>query len=258
MRSSSGYSQESSNLSFVANIYGKRPNRLKLTSNIIEIANIQPGCELLEVGCGEGITAAFLADYLQAKVIGVDLESSILNSDGNRKEVVQKTPWLYFCMCDAASLPFRSGKFDCIWCESTLSTMEEKMIVVSEFRRLLKPGGRLIVLDFVLGKPIDMQLQNSISFLPCLGRTKTVQDYLSLFEISGFTSRIILDCSDEVKKSGYWLGRMFGSIEKFVCESASGQSDSASRTTPIESSLDLFLQFIKKSQLGYYIFVMSI
>jgi ubiquinone/menaquinone biosynthesis C-methylase UbiE len=257
MQKSLGYSRNGSPLSYVADVYGQRPNRLRLATQIIEAANVRPGCQLLEIGCGEGLTSAFLAEYLGAKVIGVDLESRILDSAVTRRAVGQPTPQISFCLSDAIWLPFSAGEFDCIWCESTFSTLDEKWLVVQEFRRLLKAGGKLIVLDFVLGKPVSKQLQNLISFLPCLGRTTTAKDYIAMFESSGFETTMVMDYSEEVKKSGYWLGRMFGSLDELVSRSASRKCSSTSQNSPTRPSMENFQQFLKNAQLGYFLFVVS-
>jgi ubiquinone/menaquinone biosynthesis C-methylase UbiE len=254
----SGYSRDGSRLSYVADVYGQRPNRLKLTAKILAEINLQPGCELLEVGCGEGKTSAFLAEQLDAKVVGVDLEARILTSACQRNGIGWSIINPAFCLSEATFLPFSANKFDCVWCESTLSTIENKTQAIAELRRILKPGGKLIVLDFVLGKPVDRQLQKSISFLPCLGRTKTAEDYFAIFDSFNFEVTGVVDYSDEIKKSGYWLGMMFGSLDEVISRIASGNCCSASQSISEKPSLEYLQLFLKEAALNYSLFVMSL
>lgn len=252
-----GYSRDGSYLSYVADAYGQRPNRLKLTAKILEAVDIQPGCELLEVGCGEGMTSAFLAEHLGAKVIGVDLDARILGPTWERMLSDGSGTRPLFCLGDTALLPFSADHFDYIWCESTLSTIDDKTRVVAEFWRLLKPGGKLIVLDFVLGKPVDKQQQQSMSFLPCLGRTKTAQDYRAIFESSGFETTAVFDYSNEIKKSGYWLGMMFGSLDEVISRVVTGNCCSTAQNQSEKPSMENFQRFLKEAQLSYLLFVVS-
>ena len=115
---SPGYSRDGSRLSDIADVYGRRPNRLKLTAKILADINLRSGCELLEVGCGEGMTSAFLAEQLSAKVIGVDLERRILTSARQRVASDRSSICPSFCLGDTALLPFSAHNFDYIWCHS--------------------------------------------------------------------------------------------------------------------------------------------
>lgn len=257
MDNSPGYSRGGSRLSDIANVYGRRPNRLKLTSKVLEGINLQPGCQLLEVGCGEGMTSAFLADHLGAKVVGVDLEARIAPSFRQRLVSDSSGAHPSFCLGDLAQLPFPPGAFDYIWCESTLSTIDDKTCVVAEFQRLLKVGGKIIVLDFVLGKPVDKELQKSISYLPCLGRTKTAQDYFAIFESLGFTAVKVVDYTNEIKRSGYWLGMMFGSMDEVISRIVAGDCCKTSRRAPKELTMSNFQRFLAEASLGYFLFILS-
>jgi SAM-dependent methyltransferase len=246
-----------SHLASLAGVYGRRPSRLKLTASIIEITTIEPGCELLEIGCGEGSTAAYLAEYCGCKVVGVDLESGMLSVARQQAASEGSPHGLVLCSCDACNLPFCAQRFDYIWCESTFSTLADKPRAIREFRRILRPGGKLILLDFVLGRRVNPEVQKSMSFLPCLGRTKTVQDFVTLFESLGFEAALSLDYSDEVKRSGFWLGAMYGSLGELFSKMAAGCCPVPLRNNPANVSLNTFKQFLSEAQLGYALLVFS-
>ena len=241
----------------LAGVYGKRPSRLKLTASIIENTTIESGCELLEVGCGDGSTAVYLAENCGCKVVGVDLESSMLSVARQRAASEGSLRGLVFCSSDAGNLPFCAQRFDFIWCESTFSTLADKPRAIHEFRRILRPGGRLILLDFVLGRRVDPKLQKSMSFLPCLGRTKTMQDYVELFEGFGFEITLSMDCSDEVKRSGFWLGVMYGSLGGLFSSMAAGDCPAPICHIPENAILNTYKQFLSEAHLGYAMLVLS-
>ena len=74
--------------------------------------------------------------------------------------------------CDAERLPFRSDTFDCVTVAFGLRNMTHKDFALAEMRRVLRPGGRLLVLEFSrVWKPLA-PLYDAYSFqvLPRLGR----------------------------------------------------------------------------------------
>jgi len=74
--------------------------------------------------------------------------------------------------CDAERLPLRSGTFDCVSVAFGLRNMTRKDVALAEMRRVLKPGGRLLVLEFSkVWKPLEKAYDwYSFSVLPWLGR----------------------------------------------------------------------------------------
>jgi demethylmenaquinone methyltransferase/2-methoxy-6-polyprenyl-1,4-benzoquinol methylase len=74
--------------------------------------------------------------------------------------------------CDAERLPLRSGTFDCVSVAFGLRNMTHKEAALAEMRRVLKPGGRLLVLEFSkVWKPLEKAYDwYSFNVLPWLGR----------------------------------------------------------------------------------------
>ena len=74
--------------------------------------------------------------------------------------------------CDAERLPLRSGAFDCVSVAFGLRNMTHKDVALAEMARVLKPGGRLLVLEFSkVWKPLEKAYDwYSFNVLPWLGR----------------------------------------------------------------------------------------
>jgi ubiquinone/menaquinone biosynthesis C-methylase UbiE len=104
----------------------------------------QPGARVLDVGCGTG---AQLAIYrrLQCELYGVDSSPSMLARARTRLAASAD-----LALADAGSVPFASGSFDLVVSMLTLHGMplEIRVCVLSEMRRLLKPAGRVLLIDF--------------------------------------------------------------------------------------------------------------
>ena len=110
-----------------------RPGGLSLTQQGLNVCAFRPGARLLDVGCGAGATLTLLLEEGYA-ALGLD-----------RKTHCPKG--LPFVQSDAPSLPFLAGSFDGIICECVLSLLPKKDMVLANFARLLKPGGKLLLAD---------------------------------------------------------------------------------------------------------------
>jgi demethylmenaquinone methyltransferase/2-methoxy-6-polyprenyl-1,4-benzoquinol methylase len=84
---------------------------------------------------------------------------------------------LPLAQCDAERLPFRAASFDCVTVAFGLRNMTRKEAALAEMRRVLRPGGRLLVLEFSkVWKPLEKAYDwYSFSVLPWLGR-RVAQD----------------------------------------------------------------------------------
>jgi SAM-dependent methyltransferase len=102
------------------------------------------GCSpALDICCGTGAQAGELAQA-GVRAVGLDLDPGILRYAASRHSLVP------FVRADAVSLPFRDGSFRSIVLTYALHDKgpEARSRIMSEARRVLAPGGRLVILDF--------------------------------------------------------------------------------------------------------------
>jgi demethylmenaquinone methyltransferase/2-methoxy-6-polyprenyl-1,4-benzoquinol methylase len=134
----------------------------------VSVARIRPGEQVLDVASGSGdLASAFAARG--ARVWMSDINGPMLARGRDRMlDTGRMTPAV---QCDAEHLPFGSESFDCVSVGFGLRNMTHKDAALAEMVRVLKPGGRLLVLDFSqvwkpLQKPYDLY---SFRVLPWLG-----------------------------------------------------------------------------------------
>lgn len=119
----------------------KHMGGLEATRELIEACHIDKDSYVLDVGCGVGITACYMAKEYGCKVVGVDLSEMMVersNERAKRKNVEEKVE---FKIGDAQDLPFKDGVFDAVICESVVAFPKDKQKVISEYARVTKPGG---------------------------------------------------------------------------------------------------------------------
>ena len=134
----------------------------------VSVARIRPGERVLDVASGSGDLARAVAAR-GAQVCMSDINGLMLARGRDRLlDAGRMTPAV---QCDAERLPFGGESFDCVSVGFGLRNMTHKDAALAEMARVLKPGGRLLVLEFSqvwkpLQKPYDLY---SFHVLPWLG-----------------------------------------------------------------------------------------
>ena len=114
----------------------------------IAIAGIRTGERVLDVASGSGDLARVFARRAgpEGEVWLTDINGAMLAR--GRDRLLDEGRALPLAQCDAERLPFRADYFDCVSVAFGLRNMTHKETALAEMRRVLKPGGRLLVLEF--------------------------------------------------------------------------------------------------------------
>jgi len=107
-------------------------------------ASLRGGESVLDAACGTGDLAGLFARAGAGRVVGVDFCEAMLDL-ARRKFSRRPMEWL---VGDAMALPAREGEFDVVSVAFGLRNMADPSAALGEFRRVLRPGGRLVVLEF--------------------------------------------------------------------------------------------------------------
>lgn len=118
---------------------------------MLQLAQIRPGVQALDVCCGTGDVAFALA-HAGARVIGCDFSGPMLEVARQRSNRSSRgDEALIFLRADALALPFNSNQFDVLTIAYGLRNLADFRAGLAEMLRVLKPGGKILILDF--GKP---------------------------------------------------------------------------------------------------------
>lgn len=129
-------------------LYGRPAARLhrEAVSRALVRAQVQAGEQVLEVAVGPGVGHTRLQARLGAagQLIGVDLSPGMLRATRRR------LPQARLVQADARALPFPADSFDLLWSSYLLDLIPtgEMVALLEEFRRVLRPGGRLLLVNF--------------------------------------------------------------------------------------------------------------
>lgn len=104
--------------------------------------------DLLDIGCGTGTFDAMLAaSPLPARVVGLDYAEAMCKVATGKAHTFEVADRLRYVNADSQHLPFADGSFDVVTCSNSFHHYPDQQQVVREMKRVLRPGGRLMLID---------------------------------------------------------------------------------------------------------------
>jgi len=131
--------------------------------------DLTPDHHLLEVACGAGGPALHVARTAGCRVTGIDVNADGVAAAAAMAAASGAGPRAQFRVADAtAGLPFAEGSFDAVLCVDSMNHFPDRLAVLREWRRVLRPGGRALCTDpVVVTGPVsndELALRSSIGF----------------------------------------------------------------------------------------------
>ncbi|MEM6401345.1 MAG: methyltransferase domain-containing protein [Cyanobacteria bacterium P01_D01_bin.116] len=121
----------------------------RMNQYMLSQSNIDADSRVLDIGCGNGNTAIYLAQETGCEVVGLDISNTHIQA-AQTKAQNYPTLRLAFHKASATNLPFANDSFTHAWSQGTLLHMNDKReIALKDIYRVLKPGGILIFEDLV-------------------------------------------------------------------------------------------------------------
>ncbi len=132
----------------LAKIYDRRWYRYVISTLdfLKQWAKIHPQATVLDIACGTGeFERLLLADSPHQQIVGIDLSSKML-AIAQRKLELYST--VSFKQGSVTDIPVTSEHFDVVVCASAFHYFDQPLQALTEMKRTLKPGGKLIILDW--------------------------------------------------------------------------------------------------------------
>ena len=142
-----------------------------MTEELAGTLDLGPGVHVLDIGCGIGGPARYLAHTFGCRVTGLELVESFCRA------ATMLTAWtglderVDFHHGNALEMPFPDAGFDVAWSQNVAMNIEDKRALYAEAHRVLRPGGHLAFAEVALGPageviyPVPWAREPAISFL---------------------------------------------------------------------------------------------
>jgi arsenite methyltransferase len=217
---------------------GIRPGGLELTRRGLALARLAPGDAVLDIGCGTGVTVAFLREH-SIRALGID-SSAVMLARGKTQNT-----GLPLLLGEGEALPFANESFDAVLLECALSLVQDRMRVFLECHRVLKPLGRIIVTDIYARNPEAVPKLRSLSVRSCLRGAVDKDQFFHESSEAGFGNVCFEDHSDLLRDFVVQMIWTYGSLAPFWKRVANCDVD----------SVEVNRASVHQARPGYFLFV---
>jgi sarcosine/dimethylglycine N-methyltransferase len=164
---------------------------------------------VLDVCCGLGGPARWMAYKIGCKVTGLDLTQSRIDSAKRLTERVELSHLVDFVQGDAMDMPLPDAAFDRVYGQEAWVHIADKAKLLGECRRVIKPGGLLAFTDIVSIAPLAPEESAQMAAEMKFPTIVTAQHYVDLLEPSGFALQRHEDLSPA------WKDILIGRLEMY-------------------------------------------
>jgi 27-O-demethylrifamycin SV methyltransferase len=127
-----------------------------LTTRMIEGAQLRPGLDLLDVGCGSGGPARRLVSEFGVRVLGITTSATGV-AEATERAAQAGLSGATFEVRDGTDNQLPDESFDRVWVLESAHLMREREQLVAECARVLRPGGRMVLCDLIRRREIDFR-----------------------------------------------------------------------------------------------------
>ena len=126
----------------------RRQAQIDLIEELLQWAEVQQAENILDVGCGIGGSSLYLAQKFNAAATGITLSPVQAKRASERAVEFGLQERTNFQVADALNMPFEDNSFDLVWSLESGEHMPDKNRFMQECYRVLKPGGKLILVTW--------------------------------------------------------------------------------------------------------------
>ncbi len=159
-------------------------------SRVVAEAAVHPGQHILDVGTGTGVLIPYLLEAMQEEghILAIDISSGMLEVAGRKAFPAN----VDFLQADIAESGLPENRYDRIFCNAVFPHFTDKSKALSEIRRLLKPGGRLVI-SHPIGREAVNSLHQGAGEVVAEDRVPPAKVMISLLEAVGMLDILVVD-----------------------------------------------------------------
>lgn len=175
---------------------------------VTEVADVQPGQDLLDVGCGFGGTLASLDQRMSPlNMVGLNIDERQLQV-ARKRVVASPGNSIVFEQGDACKLAFPQNSFDRVLATECIFHFPSREEFFQHVARVLRPGGNLTLTDFVYPEGVPVGQWDSDESVWGSQTSVDLPTYLQLAENAELELVYLKDISVQVRPTYHWFGRL--------------------------------------------------
>jgi len=188
----------------------KHNGGLRATRELLSLCHIDEAKEVLNVGCGIGVTSAYIARRYGCRVVNVDIDERMIEWARRRAREAKVEDRVEFRVADVLDLPFEPDRFDVVFSESVLIFVDDKPAAIAECVRVTRPGGHVGLSEscWLADRMRDVVAQMHVLGLDA--DVPTAAEWRALWASSGLEDRVVrlrhVDTRREIRDRIEWVG----------------------------------------------------
>jgi ubiquinone/menaquinone biosynthesis C-methylase UbiE len=186
-----------------------RPGGLELTRRAMEFCALPARSPVLDVGCGYGQTMALLAARFGLAPTGLDPAPAML------RQAASRCPGLPLMQAAADAIPVQNDFFAALISECVLSLTDNMPASLQEMRRVLAPGGRLVLTDIYARKPDALPLAETSEIRSCFDGALPLATIKAYLRAAGFAIQLLEDHTARLRQLAGQIIFTCGSLAAF-------------------------------------------
>jgi len=169
------------------------------------------GCKVLDIGSGTGgADVSLVQDHGAGSVVGIEVQKDLVDLASSRARKLNLDNQIKYQLVTPGLLPFEDGSFDVVFSKDAIIHVREKKAIYTEILRILRPGGRLLVSDWLRGDG-DAMTPMVEEFIAASGHDFTLVSLRELGEIVEEVGFVEIELED---RRDWYLKEATGELEK--------------------------------------------
>jgi arsenite methyltransferase len=188
-------------------------NHLQIARHTLELMQLKPHYQVLDLSCGSGWATRLLATRVPAgKAVGADISGEMIRLARKRSEGIQNVE---FVQCNAEALPYSASTFDKVLCVEAFYYYPDQRRVLEEIYRVLVPNGRIFILsDFYRDNPC---WRDWVEHLKVKVHLRSAAEYIALLKDCGLVHVEAQQIAERHPRSNGYLGAARKVVQLFHC-----------------------------------------
>ncbi|MFX1346961.1 MAG: class I SAM-dependent methyltransferase [Promethearchaeota archaeon] len=231
----------------------------KGTNRLIELLKIDEikKPKILEVGCSTGYITRYIAKRFDCEITGIDLGDLVLEIAREETKKLNLTN-IIFQSGNVENLPFPDNSFDIVFGEAITALVPNPVNVLKEYKRVLKPNGKVATLDLFMKESLSEESVKEINNIMSIVigtqiEIKTFQEWEQIFTESGFNDIKMDEYDDDIFKRSYSFGELSKIMFKMLYHMIVNKK-MRKKLSPTLKFARRFQKILKEGHFGYLIF----
>jgi len=182
------------------------PGGFGATNQLLKALNIKNDSKVIDIACGKGTTAIFIAERYGCNVTAIDIDEKLIEYAKYLTKKKGLENKITYYVGDALKLPFNDNEFDAAVSQAMLVLVDDKLKAIKEANRIINPGGSAGWLELSWKKEITKEFIEKVSTVICaycMTNVSTFDGWKKIFAEAGIINLNVIPLDFRPNSGGF-------------------------------------------------------